>query len=395
MKAFHSIRCLLAVSVIFIFGGSTSLFGQDAIDSVRKTLVDKQATTETVALFYNLRKLATEGKTLVGQQDPNVTATRQSDVTDIKRITGKELAIWGHDFMDIAKETLPDAPNRNEVRRAAERQAARSLDYAIKAYDEGMVNIFCWHMRDPVKQSFYARELTDEQKATMFRGLLPGGIHHEWYKDRLREVAEFAGKVKGKNGTLSPIIFRPFHEFDGDWFWWGKPFCTAQEYIDCWRFTVEFLRDELGVRNFLYAFSPDNRFNNEAEFLERYPGDAYVDIIGFDNYSDYEGDRVEAAAKKLAIISDIAVKRGKIAALTEVGYRRTPVPQDLYTGYYGKSLAAPELQIAFFMFWRQGNPLYVPAPDDPLTENFKEFMDTPRMVLLPDIGNLYSVEVFQ
>jgi len=380
----------MAVSAFFFVLGSAPLVAQETLDSVRKTLVDKQATPETVALFYNLRTLAAEGKTLVGQQDPNVTVTRQPGPTDIKRITGKELAIWGHDFMDIARGTYPDVPNQADFRRAGERQAARSLEYTINAYNDGMVNVFCWHMRDPDKQSFYARELTDEQKQAMFRGLLPGGIHHEWYKDRLREVADFAGKAKGKDGTLSPIIFRPYHEFDGDWFWWGKPFCTAQEYIDCWRFTVEFLRDELGVRNFLYAFSPDNRFNSEAEFLERYPGDEYVDMIGFDNYSDYENNRIEAAARKLAIISDIAVKRGKIAALTEVGYRNQPIPPNLYTGYYGKSLADPKLQIAFFMFWR-GSP-YIPAPDSPLTGNFMEFMNSPRMVLLPDVGNLYTVE---
>jgi mannan endo-1,4-beta-mannosidase len=229
-------------------------------------------------------------------------------------------------------------------------------------------------------------------KNTMFRSLLPGGDRHEWYKERLRTVADFAKKVKGKDGTLSPIIFRPFHEFDGDWFWWGKPYCTSQEYIDCWRFTVEYLRDELGVRNFLYAFSPDNRFQSEAEFLERYPGDEYVDMVGFDNYSDFENNRIDAAAKKLKIISDYAIKHGKIAALTEVGYRNSPIPPELYTGYYGKALADPSLQIAFFMFWRQGNPpSYVPIPDSPLKDNFMEFINSPRMVLLPDAGNLYSV----
>jgi mannan endo-1,4-beta-mannosidase len=376
-----------AALVILLF--SNGLQATD-LNSFRKTLVDKNATAETVALFYNLQKLASEGKTLIGQQDPNRTATGRQESTDIKWITGKELGVWGHDFMDISKGTLPDAPNRDEVRRAAERQTTRSLDYTIKAYDEGIVNVFCWHMRAPEPLSFYARELTDEQKNNMFRSLLPGGVHHEWYKKRLQTVADFAGKAKGKNGTLSPIIFRPFHEFDGDWFWWGKPYCTPQEYIDCWRFTVEYLRDDLGVRNFLYAFSPDNRFQSEAEYLERYPGNDYVDIVSFDNYSDFENNRIDAAAKKLKIISDYAVKHGKAAALTEVGYRRTPIPSDLYTGYYGKALADPSLQIAFFMFWRQGSTPYVPTPDSPMRENFMEFINSPRMVLLPDVGSLYA-----
>ena len=387
MKQFANYFCLLAF--VSFFFSSTEVFTQTSQQSiVRAVLVDKDATPETVALFYNLQKLAAAGKTLVGQQDPNVMSTKREGPSDLKWITGKELAVWGHDFMDIAKGTLTDAPNRDEVRRASERQAARSLDYTIKAYNEGIVNIFCWHFRDPDLLSFYARELTDVRKNTMFRSLLPGGSLHEWYKEQLRTIADFAGKVRGKNGTLSPIIFRPYHEFDGDWFWWGEPYCTPQEYIDCWRFTVKYLRDDLGVRNFLYAFSPDNRFHTEEKFLERYPGNEYVDIVSFDNYSDYENNRIESAAKKLSIISDYAIKHGKVAALTEVGYRNTPIPSDLYTGYYGKSLADPSLQIAFFMFWRGAR--YVPTPDSPLAGNFMEFINSARMVLLPDVGNLYS-----
>ena len=391
MKTFSPCPYLLIMPTLLILWNVPPLVAQTTIDSVRQTLVDKNATPETVALFHNLQKLADDGKTLVGQQDPNVTATRQRESTDIQWVTGKELAVWGHDFMDIAKATLPGASNEDNVRRQAERQAAVSLDYAVRAYDQGIVNVFCWHLRDPEKLSFYARELSEKQRSTMFRDLLPGGVHHEWYKVQLRTIAVFAGKVKGQNGTLSPIIFRPFHEFDGDWFWWGKPYCTPQEYMDCWRFTVQYLRDELGVRNFLYAFSPDVRFNSEEEFLERYPGDEYVDLVGFDDYSDFENNRIEGAAKRLAIISDYAIRHGKLAALTEVGYRNKPIPPTLYTDYYGKAIADSSLQIAFFMFWRQssGTP-YVPSPDSPLAENFKEFIILPRMVLLPDIGNLYT-----
>ena len=387
MKQSFKYFCLLAI-IGFSLSVSTVYAQISQRAAIGNALVDKNATPETVALFYNLQKLAAAGKTLVGQQDPNVLSTRREGPSNIKWVSGKELAVWGHDFMDIAKGTMPDATNRDSVRTAAERQAERSLNYVINAYDEGMVNVFCWHLRAPSPLSFYARELTDEQKQTMFRSLLPGGAHHEWYKEQLRTIADFAGKVKGKNGTLSPLIFRPFHEFDGDWFWWGEPFCTPQEYIDCWRFTVKYLRDDLGVRNFLYAFSPDNRFNTEEKFLERFPGNEYVDIIGFDNYSDYENNRIEAAATKLAIISNYAIKNGKLAALTEVGYRNNPIPPDLYTGFYGKSFAEPSLQIAFFMFWRGSN--YVPAPDSPLAGNFMEFINSPRWVLLPDIGNLYA-----
>jgi hypothetical protein len=52
-------------------------------------------------------------------------------------------------------------------------------------------------------------------------------------------------------------------------------------------FTVSYLRDSLSVHIFLYAFFPDNKFNSEVEFLERYPGDEWVDLAGMDNYGDF------------------------------------------------------------------------------------------------------------
>jgi mannan endo-1,4-beta-mannosidase len=75
--------------------------------------------------------------------------------------------------------------------------------------------------------------------------------------------------------------------------WWGAPHSTREEFIALWKFIVSYLRDSLRVRNFLYAFSPDNLFNNEAEYLPRYPGDEWVDIVGMDNYGEFgrDGDR--------------------------------------------------------------------------------------------------------
>src|SRR5690606_40060776 len=67
---------------------------------------------------------------------------------------------------------------------------------------------------------------------------------------------------------------------------WSSDVCSSD---------LSYLRDSLGVHNFLYAFSPDNRFNSREEFLERYPGDAWVDMVGMDNYGDLGRDRKDIA----------------------------------------------------------------------------------------------------
>ena len=99
------------------------------------------------------------------------------------------------------------------------------------------------------------------------------------------------GRVYAISGNAGvPVLWRPYHEMNGDWFWWGKSHCTPDEFRALWKFTVSYLRDTAAVHNFIYAFSPDNRFNSEAEFLERYPGDEWVDMVGMDNYGDFGRD---------------------------------------------------------------------------------------------------------
>ena len=55
------------------------------------------------------------------------------------------------------------------------------------------------------------------------------------------------------NGEVIPLIFRPFHEMSGSWFWWGGANCEAKDYISLWKETVELLRDKHNLHNLLYA----------------------------------------------------------------------------------------------------------------------------------------------
>lgn len=361
--------------------------------AVRGRLVDPRATPETVALFHNL-KCYSRHHTLVGQQDPDVSCTGEAGETDIKRATGSDPAVWGSDFMHITH------PSNDGTKNWFRDQEEKIVRLAAAAYDKGMVNVFCWHFREPFEEkTFEAEEMTAESRRKAFRSLLPGGEKHDWYRRKLAKVAAVATAIKGRDGSLAPIIFRPFHELDGDWFWWGKNYCSADEFRECWRFTVRHLRDELSVHNLLYAFSPDCRFGTEREFLERYPGDEFVDVVGFDDYADFEAGRAAAAAQKLAVVSAYARRHLKVAALTEVGYRKRPVPPKLFTAAYGAALADPELEIAFMMFWRQGKLVdkagyFVPVPGCDTIDDFLEFAGGPRPLFLSGVRHLYSIAAF-
>lgn len=130
-----------------------------------------------------------------------------------------------------------------------------------------------------------------------------------------------------------PIVFRPFHEHTGSWFWWGEAFCTSEEYVALWQYTIEYLRNQNGLTNWLIAYS-SSAIKSEADYLARYPGDDHVDIIGFDDYCmGNETAYIDRMSNSLRILTEIAKERDKVPAITETGYEQIPdhkAGHDLY-----------------------------------------------------------------
>ncbi|PXY42595.1 beta-mannosidase [Flavobacterium cheongpyeongense] len=357
-------------------------------------MVDPNATKETVALFYNLKKLA-KTKTAIGQQDAfNSFYQDASGDSDIKKNTGYDPAILGSDFMFIT-----DKNNNNQSDNWFYQQEQKITSDVKSAYAKGIINTFSWHLREPNNEdSFYAADMTTEQKNTAFKSILPGGSNNEWYKKKLDKVASVVSNLKGVNGELIPIIFRPFHEFDGSWFWWGANFCTAEEYKAAYKFTVEYLRDTKGVHNVLYAFSPDNSYSTETNYLSRYPGDKYVDVLGMDNYGDFNNQGQTGADKantKLKIISDYAKSKVKIAALTETGYRvtsSTPPVANWFSTYLYSALTSNSIEISYVMFWNNDSAgYYVPNGSASNDADFKTFAIKTKSALVNSLPKMYEL----
>ena len=358
--------------------------------NVKNYMVDKNASTETVALFYNLRNLG-KTKIIIGQQDAFNSFYQNSGSSDIKKTTGNDPSILGSDFMFI---TDKDNPNNNWY----VQQENKIIQDTKDAYAKGMINTFCWHLREPYNEkSFYSADMTSEQRTDAFKSLLPGGKFNDWFKKKLDKVASVVSNLKDTNGKQIPIIFRPFHEFDGNWFWWGANYCTAEEYISVYRFTVNYLRDTKNVHNILFAFSPDNSYTTPSSYLSRYPGDDYVDILGMDNYGDFDNKGTSGASlanSKLKLISDLAISKNKIAALTETGYRvtsTTPAINNWFSTYLYDAITNNNLQIAYVMFWSNtSSGYYVPTPGNSNVADFQNFTLKSKIILQNNISKMYS-----
>lgn len=162
--------------------------------------------------------------------------------------------------------------------------------------------------------------------------VIPGGSHHDELRRRFDLFVGFLGELKDNDGKPIPIIFRPWHENNQRRFWWSVR-GDGQDYIKLWRFTVEYLRDKKGVHNLLYAYTPLALKSEKDTFTKPesgYPGDAYVDVIGIDNYSG-KGKSTAASARLAVEIYEVegvpirVVSREGLLKMKRIAGR----PQDL------------------------------------------------------------------
>ena len=355
-------------------------------EAQKRKPIDQHATRETKALYKNLRKLS-KNHTLFGHQHATEYGhgwSGDEDRSDVKSVTGSHPAVIGVDFSGFSGR--PD----DAVKRAKDALKKNVID----TYNRGGVTTIAWHFSNPVARGgFY---WVDSLSLPAVKYIIPGGEAHEKYKDILKGIGEWANSVKGADGRLVPMIFRPYHEFDGGWFWWGKPHCTREEFISLWRFTVSYLRDTMSVHNFIYAFSPDNKFKTEDEFLERYPGDQWVDMVGMDNYGDMGRNRydLDTAALKLKIVSDYARKAGKLAAFTETGLESIP-NATWWTQTLLKVMSAdPKMRFCYVLVWRNdqrsATHYYAPYPGHTSVPDFLDFYNDPYTLFENDLKNIYN-----
>ncbi|HEX8347572.1 MAG TPA: glycosyl hydrolase, partial [Actinoplanes sp.] len=286
------------------------------------TPIDDAATPETVALYQNLHRLAGDALLFGHQDDLAYGGTWRAEPgrSDVREAAGAYPAVFG---WDVGRIEVGAPNNIDDV----------SFDsmkgWIRQAYEMGAVNTISWHSVDPVTGGGYGSRPTP--RAISY--VLPGGSHHEVLLSWLDRFAAFAGDLVDAQGRPIPIVFRPYHEHSGDWFWWGldNDLNTVADFTALWRFTVEYLRDTKGLHHLLYAISPDRSRMDVAdlagEYLGIYPGDDVVDVLGIDNYWDTghsanttpREQQFQHYVTSLRVVSQLARQRHKIAALTETG----------------------------------------------------------------------------
>jgi|SRR5579871_5718168 len=257
--------------------------------------VNKNASPEAKRLLKYLYSI--NGKYLLsGQHNFNQNMNQYNDT--VQSITGKLPAVWGTDFIWNWK-----TDNGQKI-----------VDECIKKNKEGFIITLMWHQGRPTddppfgwKESIQGK-LTDEQ----WKELITPGTN--LYKRWLAQIDTIAMYLKQLNDAHIPILWRPYHEMNGIWFWWGNK--KGKDGIaKLWAYMYDRYTNHFHLNNLLWVWGangPRDIPGDEAyPYKDFYPGNDLVDVLGADVYHvDYE-------QRDYNELLDLA--KGKLIALTECG----------------------------------------------------------------------------
>ncbi len=339
------------------------------------------------ALRVRLQQTAREGRFYYAHQDDlvyghswKVTDPQGDDLSrsDVLSVCGFFPAVVGFDLGGIE---LGDKANLDGVDFSLMRRAA------VSHSEKGGIVTFSWHMRNLLTGG----DSWDISSDKVVASVLPGGENHEEFISWLGKAADFMDSLRDSKGHRIPVIFRPWHENIGSWFWWGGNLCTEQEYKALFATTHDYFTRERGLDNILWAYSPNSEINKE-QYFSRYPGDDLVDILGVDHYEFLpEGGDIAQAdehymkvlSADLAYMQEFAQAKGKLIAVTETGFEGIPNPT-WWTQVLLK--AVEDYPVCYVLTWRNAwdkpGHYYAPYPGSKDAADFARFSRSGRTVFL-------------
>jgi hypothetical protein len=229
-------------------------------------LSNGNASKEAVALYAYINDMFGK-KILSGQMN---SGWGFDEIKYIHEVTGKYPAIKGFDFIN-------DRENDTVTRQA------------IDWWKSGGITTLMWHMGAPGIGEGYENSKKGIDIDKCFE---KGTIEYKVFWDELKRKGDLLEKL---NQAHVPVLWRPFHELNGNWFWWGKQ--GPEKFKRLWTTMYNYYVHERKLNNLIwvlcYTVKPD---------ADWYPGDQYVDIAGADTYNvgDNPMPDMYAAIKKIA-----------------------------------------------------------------------------------------------
>ncbi len=277
-------------------------------------LSDAKATASTQGLMNYLTDMYGE-KIISGQQEYHGTS-RDDEFEYIKKMTGSYPAIRGFDFGNKC----------NPLFGWDDGVTSRMISWAN---DEGGIVTASWHLNVPLDMKSWepgqAVDWTETTYATESDFSVAKLVSDPTSKEAKffdASVELLAKELKKLQDADVPVIFRPLHEAEGNggetqgWFWWATG--GSENYKKLWKMLYTSLTEEYGIHNLIWAWNSYD-YSTSANW---YPGDAYVDMIGYDKYNATNWSTGVIAPNESAISSTFfnivnRYNNAKIVAMTE------------------------------------------------------------------------------
>ena len=246
-KFICGVTMLLALCVVALMPCSV----EAKVSKERKAnqLSNPKASPEARKLFKELLSYHADGKILSGQM---WAPWGIDEIEYVYKTTGKYPAVRGHDLIH-------------------ERSNAREVELLIEWYRKGGIPTLMWHWGAPTKGEGYEQS---KMQIDIKRCFVEGSPENKAMWADLKRVAVWLTKLRD---AKVPILWRPMHECDGDWFWYGKG--TGEEFVKLWRTMYDYFTHECGLDNLIWVLP-------HSDWLDKsyYPGAEYVDMAGPDTY---------------------------------------------------------------------------------------------------------------
>ncbi len=292
-------------------------------------------------------------KILTGQHTQSMA---QEELHHIKKITGKEPALLGF-------ELLSYSPNINyfDTDEACMKEVADNYGTLKRAWEwaqkKGLIT-FTWHWFSPLggrSKSFF----TDNTDFDVSEAVIPGTPEN---RALLSDMDVMAGLLRPFCDRQIPILWRPLHEGDGSWFWWGAKGPAPLKKL--WRLMYDRYTSLHRLNNLIWVWN--------APIPACYPGDDVVDIISRDMYPPaHEHTSQGEMYRQLTRITDAP----KITLIGETG--TLPSPEAIVKEHVGW---------ASFMTWSHG---FCTTEEYNTYQVLRDLYHSPYGVTKEDLPELY------
>lgn len=276
-------------------------------------------------------------------------------------------------YYDTYIDMLADETGRHVGLMGADLGFYPSVNYPVQAlidhWNEGGLIALSWHADNPFLDGYdvYWNTVDNKDKINL-KALLKDAAHTGAWTNYRTELDNMAGALQELRDAGVIVIWRPFHEMNGDFFWWGANAYNNQQtnendFRALWIDLYNTLTFDYGLDNLIwtYAVIPDQGWN--ADVTTFYPGSDYVDLVGMDYYGAHPAFPDYEALKFL----------GKTIVMSESG------PKDAGYGNWNMMQFVNTLKgkAAYFLQWHSWQDAEVAIKDN---KNVIEMMNSEAVI---------------